>query len=513
MNILVIGSFDEPFPPDQPTIGSERLEQLLKSTEQERDKIGATEQLQGIAELLKAWKDLISNYQIREETDRKNKSAAERVAGSQDDAKQQDALEKYPVTEKDLRKELNKLRRYVRKKSEYEDRKANYDLNKGYFGPLCEAVGKALALRHHTIVLSVPYWDMMSRCNTVANYVAFGASKVERENKKPNKLILHIPQEVPPKDTCVNDTQNAGTKPKSLQGFRNLPHIALEEKFIPGKGEFKSKTIPNITEVDAVILIGGFDGTMNVGYAAYSLNKPCITVASVGGAAKHLFDDLYSFDYQRFVRQGIVKEQDIIALTASVQENDQRKEKSAYDIVRTTEKITSAYGIVNDRTRQVLWTILIGSLGLLAAWVHLFTCIGNDLKLPLQYSLSPSLLAGIVLLLDIWVAYVNFSKIDMMIDSTRKWVAIRQRPLLLKKRSPETKTRLRQLQLRQQSRRKMKTQHHLQQLTPLLKTKSRAIPGRKGQKRQELHNNKMMKTQRLPEVRPYAYRSEVRNCR
>ncbi len=326
----------------------------------------------------------------------------------------------YSEIEKELKKEQNKIDRYIKKNDEYEVRKVNYERNKEYFGPVCEALGKALALRHHTIVLSVPYWDMISRCNTVANYVAFGASKVERENKKPNKLILHIPQEVVPKDIVVNDTDKFGEKPKSLQGFRNLPHIALEEKFIPGKGEFKSKTIPNITDVDAVILVGGHDGTMNVGYAAYSLSKPCITVASVGGAAQQLFDDLFSFEYQRFVRQGIIKEQDIIALTASVQENDLSEEKSAYDIVRTTEKITSAYGIVNERTRQVLWTILIGSLGLLAAWVHLFTYIGTDLKLPLQYSLSPHLLAGIVLMLDIWIGYVNFRQIVMMTDTVKK---------------------------------------------------------------------------------------------
>jgi len=384
MNILVIGSFDEPFRPYKPTIDKKWLIQFRNGS------------FSNVPEKLTA---------LIEDIEKK----IERIFGTGKTTYEQYSQGnpvpvesgKYSEIEKELRKEQNKLDRYIKKNDEYEVRRANYEQNKEYFGPLCEAVGKALALRHHTIVLSIPYWDMMSRCNTVANYVAFGASKVERENKKPNKLILHIPQEVVPKDIVVNDADKFGEKPKSLQGFRNLPHIALEEKFIPGKGEFKSKTIPNITDVDAVILVGGHDGTMNVGYAAYSLNKPCITVASVGGAAKDLFDDLFSFEYQRFVRQGIIKEQDIIALTASVQENDRSKEKSAHDIVRTTEKITSAYGIVNQRTRQVLWTILIGSLGLLAAWVHLFTDIGTDLKLPLQYTLSPHVLVGSVLLLYI----------------------------------------------------------------------------------------------------------------
>lgn len=238
---------------------------------------------------------------------------------------------------------------------------------KPQFVAACRALGGALARKNHSIMVGVPDWNMLITRDTVASHVIEGASAVAVKTGAPRHPIVfygpHDP-EPPNKTPDVVDT---------LQEFEKLPNLDLQERFT-SRTEYKAKLIPNVNDVDVVMLVSGGDGTASIGYAAYSMNKPVIAITSLGGAARAIHDDVLLGEYGRFVKQGDVTETELRALSANWSADPGSPDNSAIAdrIVSTTEKLVAAYGHALWRSRRAVGAITAGMGLLLLVWLLVY---------------------------------------------------------------------------------------------------------------------------------------------
>ena len=235
--------------------------------------------------------------------------------------------------------------------------------NKTRFQAACQALGTALTRKGHLVMVGVPDWPSLQRNETVATFIIQGINKVAlKDNKVPHPVIFYGPQQREPVDKTPSGI------PDSLQELKKLQNIKIKDKFT-GKGTSKARVIPNITEVDAVMLISGREGTETIGYAAYSLGKPVIAIRSFEGAAETITTEVLLEDYNRFIKQGGVTPDDLRSLEVDWEVDADKNLSKAEDIVNTCEKLVKAYGQSDRKTLSVLkWTI-VGLVVLLLGWV------------------------------------------------------------------------------------------------------------------------------------------------
>jgi hypothetical protein len=204
--------------------------------------------------------------------------------------------------------------------------------NTKVFQLACNALGAALARKKHTIMVGVPEWTMLKSCETVATFIVEGASKVNAAKSHPHKVIFYGPQDPEPRDDTPKDVD-------SLLELKKLPHIKIEEKF-EGRGSSKARTIPNIADVDAVMLISGQEGTESIGYAAYSMDKPVIAITSLAGAAASIAEEVLKNDY---IKQGYITPSQIRCFDAYWNKDGNQNKKIADKVVSATEKLVEAF--------------------------------------------------------------------------------------------------------------------------------------------------------------------------
>jgi hypothetical protein len=204
--------------------------------------------------------------------------------------------------------------------------------NTTVFQSACKALGAALARKKHTIMVGVPEWSMLKSRQTVATFIVEGASMVKAARSHPHKVIFYGPQELEPGD----DTPK---RVDSLLELKQLPHIEIEDKF-EGRGNSKAGIIPNIADVDAVMLISGQEGTESIGYAAYSMDKPVIAITSLDGAAARIANEVLSNVY---IERGYITASQIRDLEAYWNEDGNQNKEIADKVVSTTEKLVEAF--------------------------------------------------------------------------------------------------------------------------------------------------------------------------
>jgi|GEM_PF-7037751 hypothetical protein len=237
---------------------------------------------------------------------------------------------------------------------------------KAQFDAACTALGSALAGRGHTVVVGVPYWPMLKAGETAANYVIPGASAEPVRNNQPHTVVFYGPEEPEPFD----DTPEVVSD--SREDFKKLPNIRLIDKF-SGRGPSKAKTIPNVADVDAVILLGGTEGTATIGYAAYSMKKPVIAVTGLKGAALEIYDDVLASDYRRYVGDDLT-EGDLRALSVNwgLADNAKENREKAEEIVKVTEKLVKGYDAASKQGLSTLRFTIGGLVLLLVAWLAFY---------------------------------------------------------------------------------------------------------------------------------------------
>lgn len=244
--------------------------------------------------------------------------------------------------------------------------KVQYQANFKQFIGLCKALGIALATRGHTIMVGVPEWNNLREGRVVANYVLEGASTIPRDGDEKTKVIFYAPKENEPPDTTPNVKD-------TLAEFLKLPNLAIEDRFL-GKGSWSAAMIPDVQEADAVILIGGGEGTATIGYAAYSIEKPVIAITSFGGAAQSISEDVLFDEYTRYAKSKVISERDLRLLSATWSELDTSSEnrENAHKIVQLTEKLIRTYIQSNSRARTILWLSIGFVITLALAWVAFY---------------------------------------------------------------------------------------------------------------------------------------------
>lgn len=231
----------------------------------------------------------------------------------------------------------------------------------------CRALGAALARRGHTIMVGVPDWAVLPGGATVASHVVEGVSQEAVMAGAPgHPVIFYGPPGPLPLDT-TSDVKD------SLEELRALPNVELKNK-LTGRSAYKAKLIPNIGEVDAVMILGGADGTASIAYAAYSMGKPVIALTSLGGAAQAVADDVLLDEYGLYLQRSDLSAEDLRALESSWTPDQASKANrtAAERIVEAAERLVKAYGQASARSRRTLIFATGAMALLLLAWLGVY---------------------------------------------------------------------------------------------------------------------------------------------
>src|SRR5579862_330067 len=169
---------------------------------------------------------------------------------------------------------------------------SGYSEKKARFATACRELGTALARKNHTILVGIPKWGDLQDGSVVASYVIDGANKAPlAKDGKPHEVIFYAPLEREPDDlTDIPDT---------LSEFKKMTNIHLVEDTL-GKGAWASAMIKDVYICDAIILIGGGEGTAGLGYAARSMDKVVVALPAFGGAAADIHEGVLCPEYEEY---------------------------------------------------------------------------------------------------------------------------------------------------------------------------------------------------------------------
>ena len=90
------------------------------------------------------------------------------------------------------------------------DYKKPYIQIKPQFDAACRALGGALAESEDVIMVGVPDWDMLQKCETACNFVMEGADQARSRDGKKSKVILYGPKELAPPNKTKDVSDAAG---------------------------------------------------------------------------------------------------------------------------------------------------------------------------------------------------------------------------------------------------------------------------------------------------------------
>lgn len=153
-------------------------------------------------------------------------------------------------------------------------RSINGDSEKQAFISACKDIGAALARAGMEFVVG------SSSSNTADKWVIEGAATVAGTHRV---FFYRIDDESEPQIPV--DDNNSG---KFLVTYRRL------------RGPWGGARVSQIDAADCVLIIGGAGGSTQVAYAAITLQKPVIVVASFGGAGNDMWSQLEPF-YEKLV--------------------------------------------------------------------------------------------------------------------------------------------------------------------------------------------------------------------
>ncbi len=232
------------------------------------------------------------------------------------------------------------------------------------FQAACNSLGKALAERDHSVWVGVPDWPSLKRLETVASFVVKGISRAPVATGSPeHSITFYGPREPEPGDSTLTID--------SLEEFRALPNIKIKRKFV-GRKASKARTIPNVAEVDCVILVSGQEGTESIGYAAYSMEKPTFAITYFDGAARSIAEDVLTVRYDQYSEKGGIEPEDLEAFDVDWTGDQEELDRKAKSIVVTMEKLVKAYYRSHKEVTTFLWEASASLPVLLFLWLSIF---------------------------------------------------------------------------------------------------------------------------------------------
>jgi hypothetical protein len=135
------------------------------------------------------------------------------------------------------------------------------------FQQACREIGETCAKERVTIIVG------SDKPSTTDRYIVEGAVQTDPKFLKGNLPIIWVIR------------PDYGETPFSEKEFAGK--IAVQYRRF--QGAWKSGRVPQILEADAVVLIGGGEGTRIAGHVAMALNKPVLTVPFFKGAGQEMW--------------------------------------------------------------------------------------------------------------------------------------------------------------------------------------------------------------------------------
>lgn len=265
----------------------------------------------------------------------------------------------------------------------------DYDQCKREFVAACKALGEAIVRAGHEIVVGVSSWEDLREGRTVASYVIEGANKVPARSGHKHKIVFYAPQDPEPPDTTAGILD-------TIREFNALDNIIIEERFL-GRGNWSAAMIPDVEEADAVILLGGGDGTASIGYAAVSFNKAVVPISWFGGAAADISANILFNDYVRNRERYNIDASELRSLQSewfaieqaddSAEENkiekkDTENERNAQSIVSLTQKLAKQIQTSTSEVIRVVRLTVALMMSFMFLWIAVYlrgnTVLSND---------------------------------------------------------------------------------------------------------------------------------------
>jgi hypothetical protein len=135
------------------------------------------------------------------------------------------------------------------------------------FQQACREIGEACAKQKVTIIVG------SDKPNTADRYIVEGAAQTDPKLLNGNLPIIWVIR------------PDYGTTPFNEKEFAGK--IAVQYRRF--QGAWKSGRVPQIVVADAIVLIGGDEGTRISGHVALALNKPVLTVPFFKGAGQEMW--------------------------------------------------------------------------------------------------------------------------------------------------------------------------------------------------------------------------------
>lgn len=227
------------------------------------------------------------------------------------------------------------------------------------FTKACKELGEALARSGHELVAG------SRRVGVADRYVLEGANSVSGRHR----VHLYRPEQgETPYDVDHNPLENLEFQYKGRQ-----------------RGTWTVARVAQILAADGIIVIGGTDGTRQIGYTAPLLGRPVLAIPSFGGAASEIWAHLEK-DYQRVPS--------VQPLVGSLREA--WNSRTAGLAVRATEELVRR----NPYAASQRWLLpLLGTLSivLLGVWVTFFLRPPVDNGISFFVLLGAAALAGTML--------------------------------------------------------------------------------------------------------------------
>jgi hypothetical protein len=249
-----------------------------------------------------------------------------------------------------------------------------------------KALGAALARSGHTIVVGIPSWSYPMH-DSLTEYIIQGADTVAAPADKQHEILFLGPWTPEPEDKTPAEID-------SVRDFKTLTkNIHLTQKPISSSTmNYGANLIPNLNEVDAVILVSGADGTASIGFAAQALKIPLLTVNALGGVAETMFEDFLGKELLALQEKKKISDISVLNVpwaAESEMANDEAKAAQAGKadaIIRLTEQLIKYFAQEKGSTKAVLTlSIVLGPLFIGAWMIVFFTAIKNQINLTLAF--------------------------------------------------------------------------------------------------------------------------------
>jgi hypothetical protein len=252
---------------------------------------------------------------------------------------------------------------------------------KPQFEAACRAIGAAFARKGWRVMVGATAWKQWTDRQTIAPFVLQGINSVALpEGSDGHEVIFYVPREHEDADAMLGTGASNATPTDAAATLQKIStdHKNLQVKYkFNAPGVYKSKLIPNVVEVDAVVLVHGSEGTSVIGYAAYCMNRPVVAVSGLGphgGEARRLYQDVMLNVYERYKESVQLADEELLLLTApwSAKADDGINERNATAIVSTAEKLAKGIALADRKTTRALTWATLGMLALLLAWASVY---------------------------------------------------------------------------------------------------------------------------------------------